>query len=329
MTCRVLVYVQRTLLCACFAVLGLGTVYAGQYPDKPIQFIVPGPPGGGTDLLTRIIASGMEKELQQTVIVENKPGAGGVIGSKQVARATPDGYTILMGHAGTHAISPFLHKPQPYDPISDFTPITLGAVTPDVVVVTPALHIRSLPALIKFAKANPGKLLYGSSGVGSTNHLMGLLFSKIVGVQMTHVPYKGSPQALTDLVAGRISLMFPNIPAVSSYLKSGKLRPIAVTSLERSPALPEIPTFNELGFKGFEVLAWYGVFAPANLPAEIQAKLCDAINRVLKDPDARKRITSLGFDAAGGSSANFKEFVRKEVERWSGVIKEAGVAPAN
>jgi tripartite-type tricarboxylate transporter receptor subunit TctC len=158
---------------------------------------------------------------------------------------------------------------------------------------------------------------------------MGLLFSKIVGVQMTHVPYKGSPQALTDLVAGRISLMFPNIPAVSSYLKSGKLRPIAVTSLERSPALPEIPTFNELGFKGFEVLAWYGVFAPANLPAEIQAKLCDAINRVLKDPDARKRITSLGFDAAGGSSANFKEFVRKEVERWSGVIKEAGVAPAN
>src|SRR5690349_12578544 len=241
------------------------------YPTKPIRLIVPFPPAGTTDILARAVAQKLSETWGQQVVVDNHPGAGGNIGSDIVAKASPDGYTLLMGTVGTHAINPSLYAKMPYDHVKDFAPVILVAGVPNVLVVNPALPVKSVQELIVYGKANPGKLNFASSGNGTSIHLSGELFKTMTGIQMTHVPYKGSSPALTDLIAGQVQLMFDNLPSSLQFIKAGKLRALAVTSLERSSALPDVPTLAESGLPGFEVSSWFGVLAPAGTPNDIIA----------------------------------------------------------
>ena len=294
------------------------------YPAKPVRLVVPFPAGGTTDILARAVAQRLSEAWGRQVIVDNRPGAGGNIGSDLVAKAAPDGYTLLMGTVGTHAINPSLYKNMPYDHVKDFAPVILVAGVPNVLVVNPSLPVHSVPELIAYAKANPGKLNFASSGNGTSIHLSGELFKAMTGVEMTHVPYKGSAPALTDLIGGQVQLMFDNLPSSLPFIKAGKLRALAVTSGARAAALPDLPTLAESGLPGFEASSWFGVLAPAGTPRDIVAKLNGAIAGWLASPEAKEKLLAQGAIAAGGTPEDFARHIGAETSKWAKVVKVSG-----
>ena len=302
---------------AFFAVLALTAVGAPAqtYPTKPIRLVVPFPAGGTTDILAREVGQTLSASLGQPVVIDNRPGAAGNIGSELVAKSAPDGYTLLMGTVGTHAINPSLYARLPYDHVADFAPVILVARVPNVLEVTPSLPVYSVADLIKLAKQSPGRINFASSGSGTSIHLSGELFKTMAGVDMTHVPYKGSAPALTDLIGGQVQVMFDNLPSSLPQIKAGKLRAIAVTSTQRAPALPDVPTIAESGLPGFEATSWFGVVAPAGTPPAIVARLNADVNQWLQTPDAREKLLAQGAAAAGGSPEQFAAYIRAETEK--------------
>lgn len=297
---------------------------AGGYPVKPIRLVVPFPPGGATDILARAVGQRWSEVLGQQVIVDNRPGAGGNIGSELVAHAAPDGYTLLMGTVGTHAINPSLYAKMPYDHVKDFAPVVLVAGVPNVLVVHPSVPAQNVNELIAYGKANPGKLNFASSGSGTSIHLAGELFKVMTAVQMTHVPYKGSAPAIQDLLGGQVQLMFDNLPSALPQIKAGKLRALAVTSVARSPALPDTPTVAESGLPGFEASSWFGVLSPAGTPPAIITRLNAEAVKWLATPEAQEKMRNLGANAAGGTPADFAAHIRAETLKWARVVKESG-----
>jgi tripartite-type tricarboxylate transporter receptor subunit TctC len=313
----------RWMLGGLLACIALGALGQG-YPNRPIKLIVPFPAAGTTDILARAVAQKLTESMGQSVVVDNRPGAGGNIGADVVAKSAPDGYTLLMGTVGTHAINPALYAKMPYDHIKDFVPVVLVAGVPNVLVVNPALPVNSVADLIKLAKDKPGSVNFASSGSGTSIHLSGELFKTMAGVDMTHVPYKGSSPALTDLMGGQVQVMFDNLPSSLALIKSGKLRAIAVTSMTRAPALPNVPTLNESGLPGFEASSWFGVLAPAGTPAPVIAKINAEVNKWLQSSDAREKLLAQGAEAAGGSPEQFAAFIRSESDKWAKVVKASG-----
>jgi tripartite-type tricarboxylate transporter receptor subunit TctC len=297
---------------------------AANYPNKPIRFVVPYTAGGTTDILARIIAAKLTESWGQHVLVDNRPGAGGNIGTDLIAKADPDGYTIVMGAISTHAINPSLYKSIPYDHIRDFAPITRVGLLPNVLVVNPSLPAKTVKEFIAYGKANPGKLNFASPGTGTSLHLSGELFKDMTGTDMVHVPYKGSTPALTDLLGGQVLAMFDNLPASLPHIKGGKLRPLAVTTARRTPALPDVPTMIEAGVPGFEVTSWFAVFAPARTPKEIVAKLNSEMVKILNSPDVKEKLAQHSVEAAPTTPEELAAFVKSETERWAKVIKATG-----
>ncbi|HET9045365.1 MAG TPA: tripartite tricarboxylate transporter substrate binding protein [Casimicrobiaceae bacterium] len=294
------------------------------YPTKPVRIVVPFPAGGTTDILARAAAQKLSETWGQQAIVDNRPGAGGNIGAELVAKSAPDGYTLLMGTVGTHAINASLYPKMPYDHVKDFVPVILVAGVPNVLVVNPELPVRSVQELMAYAKANPGKLNFASSGSGTSIHLSGELFKVMTGAQMTHVPYKGSAPALTDLIGGQVQLMFDNLPSSLAFIKAGKLRALAVTSAQRSPALPDVPTVAESGVPGFEASSWFGLLAPAGTPPTIVAKINTDTQKWLASPDAKEKLAAQGANVAGGSPDDFAKHIQSETAKWARVVKESG-----
>lgn len=317
--------VPPTFCCTAVLLCAIALPAASQpYPAKPVRFVVPFAAGGPTDILARLIAQKLGEALGVSVVVDIRAGAGGTIGTELVAKSPPDGYTLLMGATSTHSIGPSLYARIGYDPIKDFAPVTLVANTPSLLAVHPALPVRSVKDLIALAKSRPGQLSYASAGNGSNNHLAGVLFSKMAGVNMVHIPYKGSGQALVDVIAGQVPLMFNNTASIMPFVRSGKLRAIALASAARSPLLPELPTIAETGLPGFEVRSWHGVFAPAGAPREITARLNAEIVKILRLPDVKERLNAQGVELAGSSPEEFAAFVRKELAKWARLVKESG-----
>jgi len=297
---------------------------AQAYPAKTIRIVVPFPPGGATDILARAVAQKLTDAWGQAVVVDNRPGAGGNIGSEIVAKAAPDGYTLEMGTVGTHAINASLYAKMPYDHVKDFAPVILVAGVPNVLVVNPSLPVSSVQELIAYAKANPGKLNFASSGNGTSIHLAGELFKVMAGVQMTHIPYKGSAPALQDLIGGQVQLMFDNLPPSLPQIKAGKLRALGVTSATRSPALPDTPTIAESGLPGFEASSWFGVLAPAGTPPAIIARLNAEIGAWLASAEAKEKMLALGANIGGGSPEDFARHIAAETAKWQKVVKASG-----
>jgi tripartite-type tricarboxylate transporter receptor subunit TctC len=314
-----------TALAASLAVLASPLAPAqSSYPAQPIRIVVPFPPGGATDIMARAAAQKMNEAWKQSVVVDNRPGAGGNIGSELVAKAPADGYTLEMGTVGTHAINASLYAKMPYDHVKDFTPIVLVAAVPNVLVVHPSVPVNSVQELIAYAKANPGKINFASSGAGTSIHLSGELFKVMAGVQMTHVPYKGSAPALTDLLGGQVQIMFDNLPPSLPHIKAGKLKALAVTTLERAPALPDVPTIAESGLPGFDSSSWFGLLAPAGTSREIVVKVNGEIARWLATPEAKEKLTSIGAIAKGGTPEDFVQHIASETAKWQKVVKESG-----
>jgi len=298
---------------------------ADNYPNRSITMVVAFPAAGTTDILARLISQKLTEKFKQTVVVENRPGAGGNIGTAYVAKAAPDGYTIMMGTIGTQSINPGLYKKMPYDAAKDFVPITRAAMVPNLLVVNKDAPYNTLPEMMVYGKANPGKLTYGSSGNGTTLHLSGELFNLMSGSKITHIPYKGSTPAVADLMGGQISMIFDNMPSVIQQVKSGRLKALAVTSAQRNPQLPEIPTIQELGVAGYEVWSWFGLLAPAATPKPIVDKLNTSIVDIIKQPDVQAKIIELGAVPVPETSAEFGAFIAAETIKWAKVIKEANI----
>jgi tripartite-type tricarboxylate transporter receptor subunit TctC len=301
-----------------------GVSHAQAWPSKPIRWIVPFAPGGTTDILARTIAEKLTPALGKPVIVENNPGAGGSVGATQTAKAAPDGYTIMGGTISTHAINASLYKQLPYDPVKDFVPITLIARVPNLLVVNPEVPAKSVKELIALLKANPGKYTFASSGNGTSQHLSGELFKSMAGVDMQHIPYKGSPPALQDVVGGQVTMTFDNITTAWPLAKAGKLRALAVTTAKRSPIAPDVPTLAESGLAGYEVGSWQGVFAPAGTPPDVVKRLNTEIVKIINMPDVRAKLEALGAEPVGNSSDEFATIVKSEVAKWAKVVKESG-----
>jgi tripartite-type tricarboxylate transporter receptor subunit TctC len=313
---------QRFLIASLVAIATCAS--AQNYPTKPIRLVVPFPPAGTTDILAREVGQRLSEALGQPVVIDNRPGAAGNIGSEIVAKSAPDGYTLLMCTVSSHAINPGLYSKVPYDHIKDFAPIALVARVPNVLEVTPSLPVNTVADLIKLAKEKPGQINFASSGSGTSIHLSGELFKTMAGVDMVHVPYKGSAPAITDLVGGQVQVMFDNLPSSIGQIKAGKLRAIAVTSAERAAALPNVPTIAESGLPGFEATSWFGVLAPAGTPPEIVKRLNAEIVKWLQSPEAREKLLSQGAVPAGGSPEEFGAYIRTETDKWAKVIKASG-----
>ena len=310
------------------AVLLLGITAAtfpafAQFPDKPIRLVVPFPPGGPTDIVARPLAQLLGDALKQPVVIENKGGAGGSIAADSVAKSPPDGYTLIMATVGTHAINAALYRKLPYDPVKDFTPIALVASAPVAVVVNPATPIGSVRDLIAQAKANPGKVSFGSAGNGTPGHLTGEMFSTAAGVKLQHVPYKGSAPALTDLLGNQIPLMFDPVQSVLQNVKAGKLRALAISGKTRSPVLPDVPTLDEAGVRGFETTAWWAVFAPANIPADVASTLRTEIEKAVRSDTFREKLGSIGVQPSA-EPGTLAAFQRSEVAKWGKAVRDSG-----
>ena len=314
----------RTVSTVILSALAVSAV-ADDYPNKAIRLIMPYPIGGSIDIAGRMVAQRLADNLGQAVVVDNRTGAGGIVGTETGARAAPDGYTVLMGGTGTLALSPSLQKNLPYDPNKDFTPVTLLVTIPYVVVVQPSFKAANIKELIALAKANPNEINYGSGGSGSAPHLAAELFKTMADVRITHVPYKGSTPAITDTMSGQVQLTFTGIPSVMTQMKAGRLRPIGVTSLKRTAALPEVPTIAESGVPGYEVNPWFGVLLPARTPQPLVSRLNAEILKVLQLPATRERFAAEGFEAAGNTPAQFAAYIKAEQIKWGKVIKDAGI----
>ena len=314
----------RTVSTVILSALAVSAV-ADDYPNKAIRLIMPYPIGGSIDIAGRMVAQRLADNLGQAVVVDNRTGAGGIVGTETGARAAPDGYTVLMGGTGTLALSPSLQKNLPYDPNKDFTPVTLLVTIPYVVVVQPSFKATNIKDLIALAKAKPNEINYGSGGSGSAPHLAAELFKTMADVRITHVPYKGSTPAITDTMSGQVQLTFTGIPSVMTQMKAGRLRPIGVTSLKRTAALPEVPTIAESGVPGYEVNPWFGVLLPARTPQPLVSRLNAEILKVLQLPATRERFAAEGFEAAGNTPAQFAAYIKAEQIKWGKVIKDAGI----
>ncbi len=298
---------------------------AQSYPSKPIRILVGFSPGGGTDVMARLIGQKLTEAWNAQVVVENRPGAGGVLAADLTAKSAPDGYTLMIGHVNSHGIAPAAMSKMPYDAARDFAPVILIGTTPNMLVANAGTGAKSLDDIVRAARANPGKLTFGSAGNGSSQHLATEMFKLAAKVDVLHIPYKGSGQMIPDLIAGQIGYSFDTMTAITPHVKSGKVTPIATTRLKRSPAYPNLPTVAELGYPGFDVSTWYGLMAPAGTPAEIVAKLNREVDRILTLPEVKEKLNSVGAEDGGGSPEQFGKFVRDEIAKYSKIVKEAGV----
>ena len=301
-----------------------GSAGAAEYPVKPIRMLVAFAPGGGTDIIGRIAAQGITENLGQHVVVDNRPGAGGNIGTEMVAKALPDGYTLITAGTGTHAINPSLYAKIPYDAVRDFVPVCLVAETPYLMVVPVSGPARTVREFIELAKAAPGKLNMASSGAGGMPHLSGELFKIMTGVQLTHIPYKGTGAVFPDLIAGRMQVTFGDIVATYPYAKADRLRALGITSPKRAAQLPDIPTIAESGVPGYDAVGWFAVFAPANTPAHVVAKLNAAIVKFVRKPELKDRLAALGAEIVASSPDELARIQRNDIARWAKVVKESG-----
>jgi tripartite-type tricarboxylate transporter receptor subunit TctC len=299
-------------------------VYAQSYPTRAIRLVVPYVPGGGVDFVGRLVAQKLAEAWSATVIVDNKPGGGTNIGSEIVARAAPDGYTILVGGVPNSANMALFQK-LPYDFVRDFAPVILMDTAPNILAVHPSVPAKSVKELIALAKMRRGTLTYASAGIGSSNHLSGELFRVMAGIEIIHVPYKGGGAAITDLLAGQVSMYFGTTPSTLPFVQSGKLRALGVTTAKRTTAAPEIPTIAEAGLPGYEQSAWHGLLVPTGTPDAVIAKLNAEVNRLLRSPDAVERFKVQGFDVIGGSPADFAAFIRQDVAKYAKLVKTAGI----
>jgi tripartite-type tricarboxylate transporter receptor subunit TctC len=304
-------------------------VSAQPYPSKPITLLVPFPAGSTTDLVGRILSDELGKATGQTVVIDNRGGAGGGVGSEAVARSAPDGYTLLMGTIGTHSINPAVYAKINYDPIADFSPIIQFGTAPNVLVVHPDLPIKNVKDLIAYIRANPGKTNYGSSGNGTSNHLSGAMFVARNGLTAQHLPYRGGAQAITDLLRGEVQFMFYHYLPLLGHIKEGKLRAIAITSANRIDALPDVPVMKEAGMDDFEVSAWFGVWAPAKTPPEVVTKLNQTILKIINTPEVRKSLEAQGIDPVAGSPEDLLKLNKAELARWAKAVEQAGAKLSN
>ncbi len=318
--------ILRLISAACVSLAVISSAAAAaDYPTKPIRIIVAYTPAGATDILARAIGQKMTESWGQPVIVENRPGAAGNIGTELAAKATPDGYTIIMGTAGTHGINPNLYRNLGWHPIRSFEPISLVAMVPNILVVNNSLPVKTVKELIAYAKANPGKLNYGSPGVGSTAHLSMELFKSMTGTDLNHIPYKGSAGVMADVMGGQIAVTIDNIPPYLPQVRAGKLRALAVSPAKRSPAAPDLPTIAEAGVPGYDSGAWFGLLAPAHTPKFIVNKLSVETARILKLPDVAERLSALGAEPVGSTPEQFAALIKSENIKWAKVIKDAHV----
>jgi len=310
----------RRVLATCIFVLPL-TAFAQSYPSKPIRLVVPFPPAGATDILSRELARQLSERLKQQVIVDNRPGAGGTLGSDIVAKSAPDGYTIQMATSSTHSIGPSLNPKIPYNAQTDFTPIAHVANSVNVLLIAPNVKANNVGELTALLRSSPAQFNYGSSGNGTIVHLTGELFKSMTGTYVVHIPYRGTALVIPDMVSGQVHMLFDNIASAMPHLKDGKLRAIAVTSLKRSPLLPALPPVADT-VPGFESIVWFGVFGPRGMPADVSQRLNSEINIVLKSPEFLERLRVLGYDAAGGTAADFARVVATDTAKWAKLIKE-------
>ncbi|ARO31642.1 bordetella uptake domain-containing protein [Rhizobium sp. NXC14] len=308
------------------AMLGFSSsAVAADFPDRPITMVVPFAAGGSTDVVARIVAQKMSEDLGQQVIVQNVAGAGGNLGAGNVARAEPDGYTILMGTVATHALNPLILKSTPYDPEKDFAPVSLLVVVPNVLVVNPELPAKTVQELVALLKAEPDRYSYASSGNGTPLHLSGELFKSMAGVSMQHIPYKGAGPALNDVIGNQVPIMFDNLPSSSSHIKAGTLRALAVTTAERAPSFPDVPTIAESGIPGYETYTWNALFAPANTPGEVVTRLNASANKALKDPAVAARMKEFSATIVGSTPEELSAHVKAELAKWGPVVKGANI----
>ncbi len=311
------------LVFACLGAINASPAYA-VFPEKPIRIIVGFTPGGTADSVARLLASSMGPKLGQTIVVENKPGANGLLATDFVQRAAPDGYTIFFTSIG-HAVNPALYKDAKYDPVKDFTPIGQVLTAPNILVVPANSPFNTVKDLITFAKANPGKLDFASSGGGASVHLSGELFKQIAGIEMTHIPYKGTGSLLPDLISGTVSMSFPNLPSAMPMIQNGKLKALGVTTAKRSGAAPNINTLAEAGVAGYDMSTWYGLVGPANMPADVVKRLNQELRNVLQDPQVRSKMITQGVDPVTGTPEAFASFIQEETKAWAALLKKIKV----
>ncbi|MCX7236548.1 MAG: tripartite tricarboxylate transporter substrate binding protein [Burkholderiales bacterium] len=318
--------IQRALI-GLSILLGSFAVHAqtnSSWPRETIRIVVSFTPGGAPDTLARVLAEDWQKTLGVPILVDNRPGHGGNIGADLVAKSNPDGYTLLIGTVGIHAINGALYEKLPYDPIADFTPISFLASTPNVLIVNKQLGVQSLKELITLAKSKPNELTFGSSGTGTSIHMSGELFKDLAGVQIRHIPYKGRAQSLPDLVSGRISMLFDNLASAQPLIRANEVIALGVTTLKRSPSAPDIPTLAEQGLRGFEAVSWFSLMAPAKLPKEIQARLNQLTVQTLSKPEIRSRLSNGGLDPNPGSPEELSRYIQQEASKWRKIVQQSG-----
>jgi tripartite-type tricarboxylate transporter receptor subunit TctC len=320
---------RLAMVVASAAILFDGEAVAQSYPARPVTLVVPFPAGSTTDLVGRILSEELAKSLGQNVVVDNRGGAGGGVGTESVARSAPDGYTLLMGTIGTHSINPAVYAKINYDPIADFAPIIQFGTAPNVLVVNPSLPVKSVKELIAYVRERPGQVNYASSGNGTSNHLSGAMFAAREGLKATHVPYRGGAQAITDLLRGEVQFMFYHYLPLLPHIAEGKLRAIAITSAKRIDALPDVPVMKEAGMEDFQVSAWFGVWAPAKTPDDVAGKLHTTISGIINSAEVKKKLVAQGIDPVNGSPADLLALNKAELARWSKAVEDAGAKLSN
>jgi tripartite-type tricarboxylate transporter receptor subunit TctC len=307
------------------AALAAGTTHADDYPSRPIRLIVPYAAGGGADSVARIVAKRVSESIGQTIVIENRGGAGSIIGTELVKNSNPDGYTLLLGQSGPISINPAIYKDLPYDPLKDFAPISMTTAYPYIMVVSPALGVKTVKEFVALARSKPGQLNYGTTGVGAANHLVTELFDRKAGIEMTHIPYRGTALAVTDLLAGHVQVVFADPISALPHMNAGTLLALAVTSKDRSPVAPAVPTISESGYPGFDAIAWHGILAPANTPPAIVNKLNAEIVKALKDPETATLLEKQAMQTVGSSPQAFASFITQDIAIWKEVADQAKV----